>query len=89
MKSFEEIGVDVYELDGKTLCTKLWEDKWVLVPALIGGGFHKVKVDAQFDAENEHVYCTIQHWDNLDTVRKNWICTCILDRRGIEKADFS
>jgi hypothetical protein len=86
MYAHEEIGTDVLELDG-SLCTSLWEDKKVLVKGLLGG-YYKVIVDAQHNASNDNVYCILHHWENLDTIRKNYICTCVIDKMGIEKAEF-
>jgi len=84
----QELGVDVYELDGKTLCTELYEDKEILIPSLLGKGFHKMKVDAEHNAQNKHLYAVVQHWENLETVRKNYICTSLLDINGITRAKF-
>ena len=86
MYAHQELDSDVLDLDG-SICTELWEDKEVLVKGLRGGYF-KVRVDAEFNASNDNVYCIIQHWDYLDTVRKNWICTCVIYKKGIEKAEF-
>jgi len=86
MYAHAEIGTDVLNLDG-SLCIELWEDKKVLVQGLFGGYF-KVTINAEFNAENDNVYCIIQHWDNLDTIRKNWICTCIIDKKAVKKAEF-
>ena len=85
--AYQEIGTDVYELDRKTLCTELYEDKEVLVIGLLGE-FIKMKVTAEHDAESENLWAIIQHWESLDTVRRNYICTGLLDKRGIMRAKF-
>jgi|15BtaG_2_1085339.scaffolds.fasta_scaffold00003_103 hypothetical protein len=87
IRVWTEDGGDVYELDG-SLCTELHEDKQIMIYGLLGEK-RIMTVTPEHDAEDSGMYAVIQHWENLNTTRKNYICTYFIDKSISLRADFS